>query len=95
MTVASVESKWPSVALNENESVPVKPALGVYVTLRFSWSIAPSVPLAGGVSIEIVSGFRLTSVQFSETWTAAPTGVVVDPPLQTGGAAPGGAPGPA
>ena len=48
----------------------------MYVTVFAAWSIAPSVPCAGSVTFESVSGSPSGSVQVSGIETAVPTFVL-------------------
>jgi len=64
-TVAELEGSFPSVAMYVNESTPVNPAGGVYVTSLTLFVTVPRVPV---VSIEsTVSGLLSASVSFCNT----------------------------
>ena len=81
----------PSPARNSNESVPVNPAFGVYVTAPWLWLTGPRVPLAGPEAIDSVSTLPLSSVHVSGTVTGVPAAVETATSSHSGATA---APGP-
>jgi hypothetical protein len=94
-TVAAVEVKLPSLAVNVKLSDPVKLAVGVYVTLavqlepdplgvQLGVPIAPTVPLVGAVPIANVNAALSMSAPDKVTTTAVFFAVDTDCPFAVG-----------
>ncbi len=82
VTVATLESSSPSLALNVNVSRPVKPPSGVYVT---SGAVPESVPFDGWFTIEYTRSSPSGSVATSVIATGVSSSVITSWSSATGG----------